>query len=225
MDDKKRIIVALDYDNIDDALSLIDSIDPSLCRVKIGKELFSKYGPLIVGNVKNKGFEIFLDLKFHDIPTTIYKACVSAFSLDIWMLNIHLSGGLNMALSAMKAKEDVRSSTQLIGVTALTSLSDKDCLSIYGVSRSEQVRRFKQIGQHADIDGYVCSANDIISLKGRNKIYVTPGIRLTNNKHDHHQSVSPREAIKLGSNYLVIGRSITESENPNHTLKDIIASL
>ena len=120
MDDKKRIIVALDYDNIDDALSLIDSIDPSLCRVKIGKELFSKYGPLIVGNVKNKGFEIFLDLKFHDIPTTIYKACVSAFSLDIWMLNIHLSGGLNMALSAMKAKEDVRSPTQPVSYTHLT---------------------------------------------------------------------------------------------------------
>jgi orotidine-5'-phosphate decarboxylase len=97
--DSKKIIVALDYDNLDLVIDFVDSIDPELCRIKIGKELFTKYGPSIVNNIHEKGFEIFLDLKFHDIPTTVYKACISAFSLNIWMLNIHLSGGYDMAIS------------------------------------------------------------------------------------------------------------------------------
>ena len=134
MFDPKKIIIALDYDHIDNALALADNLNPDLCRLKIGKELFTKYGPEIVSQIQKKGFEIFLDLKFHDIPTTVYKACISAISLNVWMLNIHLSGGLNMAEAAMKAKLDCESSSKIIGVTALTSLSDEDCLNIYAVS-------------------------------------------------------------------------------------------
>jgi orotidine-5'-phosphate decarboxylase len=225
MIDAKKIIVALDYNNIEDALKFIDNIDPSLCRIKIGKELFTKHGPKIILELHNKGFEIFLDLKFHDIPTTVYKACISALSLNVWMLNIHLSGGHDMAIAAMNAKKECQSNSKLIGVTVLTSLTDDDCIRIYGCNRSDQLKRLKDIGLDADIDGFVCSPYDIDILKADNKIFVTPGIRINNNTNDHHKVITPKEALKLGSNYLVIGRSITESSNPNKEIERIVNSL
>ena len=225
MIDHKKIIVALDYDNNDDLLKFVDNLDPGHCRVKIGKELFTKYGPKSILELHNKGFEVFLDLKFHDIPTTIYKACISAFSLNIWMLNIHLSGGYEMAIAAMNAKKDCQSNSKLIGVTALTSLTDHDCIKIYGCKRSDQLKRLKDIGLEADVDGFVCSPYDIEILSVNNKIFVTPGIRTDNNANDHHKVITPQEAIKLGSNYLVIGRSITKSSDPNKELERIINSL
>ena len=225
MHDDKKIIVALDYDNLDSVTNLINSIDPELCRIKIGKELFTKYGPSIVKNIHEKGFEIFLDLKFHDIPTTVYKACISAFSLNIWMLNIHLTGGYDMAVSAMKAKKDCQSNSKLIGVTALTSLSDDDCIKIYGCKRSDQLKKMKDIGLEADIDGFVCSPYDINTLAAEDKIFVTPGIRTNSNTQDHHKVITPVKALQLGSTYLVIGRSITESLEPSKELKEIYQSL
>jgi orotidine-5'-phosphate decarboxylase len=225
VDDSKKIIVALDYDNLDSVTNLINSIDPELCRIKIGKELFTKYGPSIVKNIHEKGFEIFLDLKFHDIPTTVYKACISAFSLNIWMLNIHLTGGYDMAVSAMKAKKDCQSNSKLIGVTALTSLSDDDCIKIYGCKRSDQLKKMKDIGLEADIDGFVCSPYDINTLAAEDKIFVTPGIRTNSNTQDHHKVITPVKALQLGSTYLVIGRSITESLEPSKELKEIYQSL
>jgi len=225
VDDSKKIIVALDYDNLDSVTNLINSIDPELCRIKIGKELFTKYGPSIVKNIHEKGFEIFLDLKFHDIPTTVYKACISAFSLNIWMLNIHLTGGYDMAVSAMKAKKDCQSNSKLIGVTALTSLSDDDCIKIYGCKRSDQLKKMKDIGLEADIDGFVCSPYDINTLAAEDKIFVTPGIRTNSNTQDHHKVITPVKALQLGSTYLVIGGSITESLEPSKELKEIYQSL
>ena len=225
MVDPKKIIVALDYDHIDNALALADNLNPDSCRLKIGKELFSKYGPEIVSKIQKKGFEIFLDLKFHDIPTTVYKACISAFSLNVWMLNIHLSGGLNMAEAAMKAKLDCESSSKIIGVTVLTSLSDEDCLNIYGCSRENELLRLKDIALEAEIDGFVCSPYDINVLQDVTKIYVTPGIRFGDDKQDHHKVAGPKEALNLGSHYLVIGRSITGNVNPNGVLEKILNSL
>ena len=225
MVDNKVIIVALDYNNLEEALKFIDKIDPSFCRLKIGKEMFTKYGPKAIFEFHSRGFEVFLDLKFHDIPTTVYKACISAFSHNVWMLNIHLSGGLDMAIAAMNAKNHCQSDTKLIGVSALTSLSDDDCMTIYGCKRSEQIQRLKVIGLNANIDGFVCSPYDIDILKSANKIFVTPGIRTDNNIEDHHKIVTPNEALKLGSNYLVIGRSITESPNPHQELQNILNSL
>ena len=225
MIDTKKIIIALDYSNIEEVYKFIDNIDPNLCRLKIGKELFTKYGPSTVKEIHNKGFEVFLDLKFHDIPTTVYKACIAAFSLNIWMLNIHLSGGYDMACDAMNAKNDCQSNSKLIGVTVLTSLSDTNCERIYGCKRFEQISKLKDIGLDSNVDGFVCSPYDIDTLKADRKIYVTPGIRTDNNINDHHKVITPLEAIKLGSNYLVIGRSITESLNPNKTLEEIIKSL
>jgi orotidine-5'-phosphate decarboxylase len=225
MTDHKKIIVALDYNNNNDLLKFVDNIDPGLCRLKIGKELFTKYGPKSIVELHDKGFEVFLDLKFHDIPTTVYKACISAFSLNIWMLNIHLSGGYDMAIAAMNAKKDCQSNSKLIGVTALTSLTDDDCIQIYGNKRSDQLKRLKDIGLEANVDGFVCSPYDIEIFSVNNKIFVTPGIRTDNNTNDHHKVITPQEAIKLGSNYLVIGRSITKSSDPNKELERIINSL
>ncbi len=225
MDDSKKIIVALDYDHIDNALATADNLNPDLCRLKIGKELFTKYGPEIVSKIQEKGFEIFLDLKFHDIPTTVYKACTSAFSLNVWMLNIHLSGGLKMVEAAMRAKLDCESSSKLIGVTVLTSLSDEDCLDIYGCSRENELLKLKDIALEANIDGFVCSPYDINVLNDSTKIYVTPGIRFGDDRQDHHRAAGPKEALNLGSHYLVIGRSITGSTNPNGALEEIINSL
>ena len=225
MVDPKKIIVALDYDHIDNALALADNLNPDSCRLKIGKELFSKYGPEIVSQIQKIGFEIFLDLKFHDIPSTVYKACISAFSLNVWMLNIHLSGGLNMAEAAMRAKLDCESSSKIIGVTVLTSLSDEDCLNIYGCSRENELLRLKDIALEAEIDGFVCSPYDINVLQDVTKIYVTPGIRFGDDKQDHHKVAGPKEALNLGSHYLVIGRSITGNVNPNGKLEEIINSL
>tara|TARA_B100000900_G_C20563644_1_gene710034 strand:- start:691 stop:1368 length:678 start_codon:yes stop_codon:yes gene_type:complete len=225
MQDSKSVIIALDFDSISETYRFIDNINPELCRLKIGKELFTKYGPSCVDDIHKKGFEIFLDLKFHDIPTTVYKACLSAFSLNIWMLNVHLSGGVDMAISAMKAKHDSQSNSKLIGVTALTSLSDHDCNTIYGCSREKQIDRIKDIGLAADIDGFVCSPSDIHLLLGSDKLYVTPGIRLDKKADDHHKIWTPNEALSLGASYLVIGRSITTSKDPNHTLEEIINKL
>ena len=225
MKDNKKVIVALDFDNIRQTYEFIDTIDPMLCRLKIGKEIFTKYGPDCIHQIHQKGFEIFLDLKFHDIPTTVYKACLSAFSLDIWMLNVHLSGGEAMVISAMKAKHDSQSSCKLIGVTALTSLSDTDCESVFGCSRDNQIDRLKTIGVSADIDGFVCAPSDIKSLSCDNKLYITPGIRLEKNTDDHHKVFTPQEAFNLGASYLVVGRSITASTHPNNTLTEILKEL
>ncbi len=225
MSEKTKIIVALDYDNIEASFKFIDSIDSNSCRLKIGKELFTKYGPPIIDEIHKKGFEVFLDLKFHDIPTTVYKACISAFSLNVWMLNIHLSGGYNMATAAMKAKNDCQSDSKLIGVTALTSLSDEDCLKIYGCKRLDQLKRLKDIGIDANIDGFVCSPYDIKTIRTKNMIFVTPGVRTNNDVNDHHKVISPKEALELGSDYIVIGRSITTSPNPSEELEKINDSL
>ena len=211
MVDSKKIIVALDYNSNEEVIKFIDNIDPSLCRLKIGKELFTKYGPKTILELHDKGFEVFLDLKFHDIPTTVYKACISALSLNVWMLNIHLSGGYDMAIAAMNAKKDCQSDSKLIGVTVLTSLTNDDCIRIYSCKRTDQLKRLKDIGLEANVDGFVCSPYDIDTLKADNKIFVTPGIRTDDNTNDHHKVITPQEALKLGSDYLVIGRSITES--------------
>jgi orotidine-5'-phosphate decarboxylase len=141
------------------------------------------------------------------------------------MLNIHLSGGCDMATAAMNAKKDSQSNSILIGVTALTSLTDDDCIRIYGCKRSDQLKRLKDIGLDANVDGFVCSPYDIDILRADNKIFVTPGIRTDANANDHHKVITPKEAVKLGSNYLVIGRSITKSPNPNKELERIINSL
>ena len=223
----KKIIIALDYDSITDVDSLCNQINPTQCRLKVGKQLFTRYGGSIIKNLQNQDFEIFLDLKFHDIPTTVYKACRAAFDLGIWMLNIHIQGGERMIKAALKARDECNPSGKLIGVTALTSLNNDD-LSIYNFNeRSSLVNHLALKAYNCGMDGIVCSPGDIskIGISDDDFQYVTPGIRLNQNKDDHEQAFTPQDAVKLGASYLVLGRAVTESDNPDATIKSIIKSI
>ena len=223
----KKIIIALDYDSVAEVDSLCNQINPVQCRLKIGKQLFTRYGGNIVKNLQHRDFEIFLDLKFHDIPTTVYKACRAAFDLGVWMLNIHIQGGEKMIEAAIKARDESNPSSKLIGVTALTSLN-KDDLSIYNFSdRSSLVNHLALRAYGCGMDGVVCSPGDIakIEISDDNFQYVTPGIRLTQNQDDHEKAFTPQDAVKLGSSYLVLGRAVTESDNPEATIKSVIESI
>ena len=223
----KKIIIALDYDSVAEVDSLCNQINPVQCRLKIGKQLFTRYGGNIVKNLQHRDFEIFLDLKFHDIPTTVYKACRAAFDLGVWMLNIHIQGGEKMIEAAIKARDESNPSSKLIGVTALTSLN-KDDLSIYNFNdRSSLVNHLALRAHGCGMDGVVCSPGDIakIEISDDNFQYVTPGIRLTQNKDDHEKAFTPQDAVKLGSSYLVLGRAVTESDNPVATIKSVIESI
>jgi len=225
--DNNKIIIALDYSNKNDVFSLCEKINPNECRLKIGKQLFTKYGPEIVNQLQNKGFEIFLDLKFHDIPTTVYKACVEAYKLGIWMLNIHLLGGKPMIDAAINAKNEVNPNAKLIGVTLLTSHSSEDLEYIGNEKRSDVVNKLSMIANELGLDGIVCSPNDIKDIKSeyKNLDFVTPGIRLDKTSNDHSTTCTPEEAINLGSTYLVIGRPITESKDPKLVIKQILSSI
>ena len=223
----KKIIIALDYDSVAEVDSLCNQINPAQCRLKIGKQLFTRYGGNIVKNLQHRDFEIFLDLKFHDIPTTVYKACRAAFDLGVWMLNIHIQGGEKMIEAAIKARDESNPSSKLIGVTALTSLN-KDDLSIYNFNdRSSLVNHLALRAHGCGMDGVVCSPGDIakIEISDDNFQYVTPGIRLTQNQDDHEKAFTPQDAVKLGSSYLVLGRAVTESDNPEATIKSVIESI
>ena len=223
----KKIIIALDYDSLNEVDSLCGKIDPTQCRLKVGKQLFTRYGSAIIKNLQKKEFEIFLDLKFHDIPTTVYKACRAAFDLGIWMLNIHIQGGERMISAALKARDESNPSGKLIGVTALTSLNEED-LSIYNFKdRASLVNHLAFKAYNCGMTGIVCSPGDIpaIKISDNNFQYITPGIRLDSNKDDHENSFTPQDALELGSNYLVLGRAVTEAENPDATISSIIKSI
>jgi orotidine-5'-phosphate decarboxylase len=228
--DNKRIIVALDVPDADGALKLAARLDPKLCRVKIGKELFVAAGPSVVHRVQERGFEVFLDLKFHDIPNTVAGACRSAARLGVWMMNVHASGGEAMLRAAREAIEGVARPPLLIGVTILTSLSDDDLARVgYTGSLIENVERLARLARASGLDGVVCSAQEAPIIRrgtGEDFVLVTPGIRLgTDAKDDQVRVVTPPEAVRLGAHYLVIGRSITESPDPAATLEAIRASI
>ncbi len=224
---EKNIIVALDYDNEKKIYELCSQIDPSLCRVKIGKQAFTKLGPKLVENLQKKDFEVFLDLKFHDIPTTVYKACLEAFNLGIWMLNVHLLGGIEMVNSARQARDEINKESKIIGVTLLTSTTDNNLENIGLKERSDIMKELIIIASKSNIDGVVCSPKDINMIRLINKklLFVTPGIRLDSNRDEHAQVFSPRDAIKLGSDYIVIGRPITEAKSPEEMLQNIIKTI
>ena len=228
--DNKRIIVPLDTPKLDDALALAARLDPKLCRVKIGKELFVAAGPGAVARVQERGFEVFLDLKFHDIPNTVAGACRSAARLGVWMMNVHASGGEAMLRAAREAVAAVTKPPLLIAVTILTSLSDAD-LGRVGLSGSvnENVERLARLARVCGLDGVVCSAQEATLLRkatGDDFMLVTPGIRLESDKRDDQaRVVTPRDAVRMGANYLVIGRPITGSPDPAATLQSINDSL
>jgi orotidine-5'-phosphate decarboxylase len=225
-----RIIVALDYDNSNSALALADQLNPNQCRLKVGKELFVAAGPQLVKSLSDRGFDVFLDLKFHDIPNTVAKAVSAAADLGVWMTNVHASGGTRMMTAAREAVENHGGDMLLIAVTVLTSMdaSDLQQLGVKDVVK-EQVLNLATLAKHSSLDGVVCSAQEASHLKqklGQDFKLVTPGIRLTDSAmDDQRRIVTPEQAIEQGSDYLVIGRPITQAENPQNILQKINSSL
>ena len=224
------IIVALDAKSQYDALTLAEQLDPALCRVKVGKELFTHEGPSVVKALHGKGFEVFLDLKFHDIPNTTAQAVCAAADLGVWMVNVHASGGRKMMETCVQRLKAGNYSTQLIAVTVLTSMGREDLKDLgLDIEPFEQVKRLAKLTQESGLDGVVCSAQEAKMLRetlGQDFALVTPGIRpVGSNADDQKRIVTPKQAMIDGSTHLVIGRPITQSENPNQTLRDILATL
>lgn len=225
------VVVALDYSSEKDALAMADQLDPAQCRVKVGKELFTAAGRSVVEALAVKGFEVFLDLKFHDIPNTCAKAVAAAADMGVWMVNVHASGGRRMMEAAVEAL-DKRSGERplLIGVTVLTSMDAND-LSEIGLSAEpeQQVIRLARLAESSGLDGVVCSAREVGLIKENCKfgfLTVTPGIRpLWSQVQDQKRIMTPVEAKFAGVDYMVIGRPITRSEEPREACQQILDEL
>lgn len=226
-----KVVVALDFDNQADALTFVDKIQPSDCRLKIGKEMFTYFGPEFVKELVNRGFDIFLDLKFHDIPNTVAKAVTAAAELGVWMVNVHASGGLKMMRKAKDALVPYGDKAPLlIAVTVLTSMEEDDLIGL-GITKSpaEQVMHLATLTKQAGLDGVVCSAWEAQELKttlGSDFKLVTPGIRPAGaNSDDQKRIMTPEQALQVGVDYLVIGRPITQADNPHLVLQQINSTL
>lgn len=224
------IIVALDNMNQYETLTLVDKIDPNQCRLKVGKELFTKYGTTLIEQLHERQFDVFLDLKFHDIPNTTAQAVLASADLGVWMVNVHASCG-KVAMQTVKQRLIAENySTLVIGVTVLTSMSEQDLADI-GIHDSveNQVKRLALLTQQSGLDGVVCSAQEAKMLKqlcGKDFLLVTPGIRLPDDdSNDQTRICTPKQAIDNGSDFLVIGRSITQANDPMGKLQQILASL
>ena len=218
------IIVAVDETNFKKASSLIDKLDPKKCMVKIGSVSFNSIGHEVISYATKKGFDIFLDLKLHDIPNTVEKTIYGLAILPIKMLTIHISGGKDMMMAAMKAASGT--DIKIFGVTTLTSLSDSDTNSIFKRTSSEQVSAMLDLAEIAGIDGVVCSPHELELVKNRDSfLSITPGIRLHDSNDDQKRVMTPKKAIDLGADYLVIGRPITTSNDIQKSLNDIYESI
>ena len=218
------IIVAIDEITLSKASRILESLDPKKCMVKIGSIAFNSIGLEIIRYASDKGFKIFLDLKLHDIPNTVKKSISGLVALPIQMLTIHISGGVEMMKAAMEAVEGTN--IKIFGVTALTSLSNDETNRIFQRNTSEQVITMIDLAEKAGIDGVVCSPHELDFVnKKESLLSITPGIRLKDNDDDQKRVMSPKEAIDLGANYLVIGRPITASENISKSFEEIYLSI
>ena len=221
-----KIIVALDFADAASALMLVERLDPALCRLKVGKELFTAAGPEFVRALVTRGYDVFLDLKFHDIPNTVAAACRAAAGLGVWMLNVHASGGSRMMMAAREALSNPAGGPLLIAVTVLTSMSAED-LSEVGVTDApaDQVLRLARLAQQCKLDGVVCSAQEASMLRadlGANFRLVTPGIRPVGAEAgDQRRVMTPVQALSAGATDLVIGRPITAAADPLVALQQI----
>ena len=223
------IIVALDLDQ-KSALELANKIDPQDCKVKVGSQLFTASGPKVIKELKNLGFEIFLDLKFHDIPNTVRKAVETAIEMGVWMLNVHSLGGKEMLKAAYEAKETASIKPILIGVTMLTSLDNKSIKQVgLQMNIEDQVLLLTDLCKEEGLDGVVCSPNELVLLRenvNKDFLLVTPGIRSLKVENDDQKRTSTvSEAIEKGADYVVIGREITSDKDPNKKIKKIIETV
>ena len=224
------VIVALDFPDQRSALALVDRLDPSLCRLKVGKELFTRSGPAIVESLTRRGFELFLDLKFHDIPNTVAAACDAAADLGVWMMNLHASGGRRMMETARERLEKRGERPLLIAVTILTSLGEEDLAEIgFSGTPQENVLRLAALAASSGLDGVVCSPLEAAAIRerqGGNFLLVTPGVRpATASLDDQKRVMTPADAVQAGATHLVIGRPITAAEDPVAALEAINKTL
>lgn len=225
-----QVIVALDYPDAAAALQLVDGLTPDLCRLKVGKELFTRAGPQLVEGLVGRGFDVFLDLKFHDIPNTVASACHAAADLGVWMVNVHALGGERMLLAAREGVERASRVPLLIAVTILTSMDAND-LAAVGLSGSPQdnVLRLATLAHQCGLDGVVCSSRETGVLRdrlGTDFSLITPGIRPAGSQADDQRRVmTPTDAIRAGSSYLVIGRPVTRADDPVSVLRTINSEL
>ncbi|HHJ35837.1 MAG TPA: orotidine-5'-phosphate decarboxylase [Gammaproteobacteria bacterium] len=231
MKSSSPVIVALDFPSEKETMQLVEQLEPSLCRLKVGKELFTRCGPALVRQLVDKNFDVFLDLKYHDIPNTVARACAAAADLGVWMLNVHALGGEKMMSAAKQALSTNNGKTPLlIAVTWLTSSGQSE-LDALGVKSTPQdmVSRLATMTQDAGLDGVVCSAQEAQILRqsmGDDFLLVTPGIRPADaGKDDQCRVVTPERAMQDGASYLVIGRPITQANDPCKVLQSIVATL
>lgn len=225
-----RIIVALDFPTDTDALRLVERLDPARCRLKVGKEMFTRSGPALVERLSAKGYEVFLDLKFHDIPNTVAGACRSAAELGVWMVNVHTLGGRRMMEAAREALDKGTTSPLLIGVTILTSMGQEDIAEVgLNGTPADNVKRLATLAQQSGLDGVVCSPKEVAMLRQTIDAgfkLVTPGIRPAwAEKGDQTRITTPADAIAMGSDYLVVGRPITAASDPLDALHKIESEL
>lgn len=225
------IVVALDYADRNRALAFVDKIEPGSCRLKVGKEMFTLFGPQLVHDLHQRGFEVFLDLKFHDIPNTTAHAVAAAADLGVWMVNVHASGGARMMDAAREALVSFgREAPLLIAVTVLTSMDASDLRGLgIDLSPAEQAERLARLTQQCGLDGVVCSAREASRFKqelGSEFKLITPGIRPEgSDAGDQRRVMTPQQAVQAGVDYMVIGRPITQSEDPAAALKKILAAI
>ena len=225
-----RLIIALDFATAEQALAFVKDLQPSQCKLKVGFELFVAAGPEFVRHLVQRGFAVFLDLKFHDIPNTVASACKAAAQLGVWMLNVHASGGVTMMQAAKAALADLPNPPKLIAVTVLTSM-DKAQLASTGIQLEplEQVQYLAKLAQDSGLDGVVCSAQEAALLRaqlGDEFLLVTPGIRPEgSDKGDQSRVMTPRQAKQAGVSYVVVGRPITQAAEPKAVIAQINADL
>ena len=224
------IIVALDFPDAKPALDLAARLNPVLCRLKVGKELFTAAGPQLIEQLMQRGYQIFLDLKFHDIPNTTAQACKAAAALGVWMVNVHALGGRKMMDAAHDAIAHQAQPPKLVAVTVLTSMTQPDLSELGFISTpAEMVLRLAMLARASGLDGVVCSAQEAAMLRqhaGKEFCLVTPGIRPADAQaHDQSRIMTPRAALDMGSNYLVIGRPITQAADPLLALQNIVKEI
>nr|WP_245953117.1 orotidine-5'-phosphate decarboxylase [Alteromonas aestuariivivens] len=231
MKNDPKVIVALDFDNSNTAFDFVAQLDPRLCKLKVGKEMFTLFGPDFVRKLIADGFDVFLDLKFHDIPNTVAKACKAAAELGVWMVNVHASGGAEMMRAAKQAiAQSSNPKTKLIAVTVLTSMDQAQLNDVVeGITPQQQVLKLAKLTADCGLDGVVCSAQEAHLLRSelpQEFLLVTPGIRpLGADKGDQKRVMTPVDAMDSGVSYLVMGRPITQAENPISVLESVNSSI
>lgn len=225
------VIVALDYHDLAKALSFVDNLSPQDCRLKVGMQMFTLYGPQFIQTLHNRGFQVFLDLKFHDIPNTVAQAVKAAAEIGVWMVNVHASGGVRMMMAAKEALVEYgKDAPLLIAVTILTSMEQADLHQI-GITQlpADRALQLAKLAKECKLDGVVCSAHEVATLKsacGSDFLSITPGIRpIGAEAYDQRRIMTPEQAINVGVDYMVIGRPITHSADPVLTLAQINRSI